>query len=115
MQKDAELHAEDDKKKRELVEAKNNAETFIYSTEKTMKELGDKVPAELQAEVITALASVTAVKDGTDAKAINDAVNAAMAVAQKVGSHMYQKNQENPTQDPAQEATTEPTPEEPKQ
>jgi molecular chaperone DnaK len=90
MQKDAEEHAEEDKKKRELIEAKNNAETFMYSTEKTMSELGDKLPQELKDEMTGKLQAIKDVKDGEDAKVIQDAVNGAMEAAQKIGQHMYQ-------------------------
>lgn len=91
MQKDAEEHAEEDKKKKELVEARNNADTFIYSTEKTMKELGDKLPQELKDEMNKHLEGIKQIKDQDNAQAIQDAVNAAMEAAQKIGQHMYQK------------------------
>ncbi len=91
MQKDAEEHAEEDKKKKELVEARNNADTFIYSTEKTMKELGDKLPQELKDEMNKHLEGIKQIKDQDDAQVIQNAVNAAMEAAQKIGQHMYQK------------------------
>src|SRR5512135_127917 len=53
--KDAEMHAEDDKKKKELAEARNHADTLIYSTEKTVKDLGDKVESGLKSEIETAI------------------------------------------------------------
>jgi molecular chaperone DnaK len=92
MQKDAELHADEDKKKKALVEAKNNAETFIYSTEKTMTELGDKVNADLKAEMTAKLDAIKAVKDGDDAAAIQKSVDDAMTAAQKIGQEMYKQN-----------------------
>ena len=62
----------------------------MYSTEKTMGELGDKLPAELKEEMTGHLDKIKEIKDGEDAQAINDAVNAAMEAAQKIGQHMYQ-------------------------
>ncbi|RWX43919.1 Hsp70 protein, partial [Candidatus Electrothrix communis] len=51
MKKDAELHAEEDKRRKEMVEAKNNADSMIHMTEKTLGELGDKVDAETKGNV----------------------------------------------------------------
>jgi molecular chaperone DnaK len=54
--KDAELHADEDKKKKELVEARNHADTLIYTTEKSLKDLGEKVDAETRSNIETASA-----------------------------------------------------------
>ncbi len=91
MTKDAEEHAEEDKKKKALIEARNNADTFIYSTEKTMGELGDKLPQELKDEMNGKLDEIKKIKDTDDAQAIQNAVNGAMEAAQKIGQHMYQQ------------------------
>ena len=56
--KDAELHAEDDKKKKELVEARNHADSLVYSTEKSLKDLGDKVDADTRSKVEAAVADL---------------------------------------------------------
>jgi len=106
MTKDAEINADSDKKKKELIEAKNNADTFVYSTEKTMTELGDKLPEDLKTDMTAKLEAIKAVKDGEDAAAIQSAVDAAMQAAQKIGEHMYKQNQEQPQQPETPEAKT---------
>ncbi|MEK9130995.1 MAG: Hsp70 family protein, partial [Patescibacteria group bacterium] len=90
MKKDAETHAEEDKKKREQIEHKNLADTMIYTTEKMLKEAGDKVTAEEKAEVEEKLTALKAVKDGDDHQAIKKAADELTNVAQKIGAKMYQ-------------------------
>ncbi|MCX6740036.1 MAG: molecular chaperone DnaK [Candidatus Parcubacteria bacterium] len=94
MQKDAELHAEEDKKKKELIEVKNSADTLIYSTEKTLVELGDKVNPDMKKEVQNKIEELKKVKDGLDAEAIKKANDAVMQSAQKIGAEMYKAQQE---------------------
>src|ERR1700732_5085484 len=76
MVKDAETHAEEDKKKRELVEAKNQAESLVHTTERTLKEAGDKVPAVEREATEAALRDVKAAIDGGDAEQIKVKTNA---------------------------------------
>jgi len=104
MQKDAELHAEEDLKKKELIEAKNSADTLIYSTEKTLNELGDKVKPDLKKEVMDKIEELKKVsakggsasggKDGGDAEVIKKACDELMQSAQKVGAEMYKQQQD---------------------
>jgi molecular chaperone DnaK len=94
MQKDAELHAEEDKKKKDLIEAKNSADTLIYSTEKSLAELGDKVNADLKKEVLDKIEELKKVKDGNDIEAIKKANDAVMQSAQKIGAELYKAQQE---------------------
>ena len=68
--KDAEMHAEDDKKKKELVEARNSADSLIYSTEKSIKELGDKVDSETKSKVEEASAALKKAMEGEDTEEI---------------------------------------------
>ena len=68
MQADAELHAVEDKKKREVVDIKNTAEMIIYTAEKALKDAGDKVPADLKTGVEAKISALKEVKDGTMAK-----------------------------------------------
>ncbi|HDQ22633.1 MAG TPA: molecular chaperone DnaK [Candidatus Uhrbacteria bacterium] len=89
MQKEAEMHAEEDKKKRELIEARNSADALIYSTEKSLADLGDKVNADLKKEVQDKVEELKKVKDGEDIEAIKKANDAVMQAAQKVGAEMY--------------------------
>jgi molecular chaperone DnaK len=92
MKKDAEVHAADDKKKRELIEAKNVAETMIYTVEKMMKENAAKISDADKKAVEEKVAAVKAVKDGTEVEAIKKAGDELSTVAQKVGAEIY-KNQ----------------------
>ncbi|MFH1192446.1 MAG: molecular chaperone DnaK [bacterium] len=94
MKKDAELHADEDKKKKELVELKNTAETLIFSTEKTIKDLGDKVPADIKKNVEDKMESLKKVKDGEDKEAVKKAIDEVMQEAQKIGEFMYKEQQE---------------------
>jgi molecular chaperone DnaK len=91
MVKDAEAHAEDDKKRRELVEAKNQAEGLIHTTERTLKEAGDKIPAgDKQAveQAITALKGVTGGEDLDDIRAKTETLAQA---SMKIGEAMYKQ------------------------
>lgn len=92
MRQAAERHAEEDRKRRELVEARNRADNMVYSSEKTLKDLGDKVPTELQQQVEDAAAKVNEVKDGEDLNAIKEATDALAEVLQQLGSAAYQQN-----------------------
>lgn len=107
MQKDAELHAEEDKKKKDLIEAKNSADTLIYSTEKTIAELGDKVNADMKKEVQDKIEELKKVKDGSDVDAIKKANDAVMQSAQKIGAEMYKQQQAQAQQPNAQPGTEE--------
>jgi len=93
MQKDAEVHAEEDKKKRELIDARNSADALIYSTEKSLQELGDKVSEDIKKEVQQKIEELKKVKDGEDIEAIKKANDAVMQAAQKVGAEMYKKQE----------------------
>ncbi len=91
MKKDAEMHAEEDKKAKEKIEHKNLAETMIYTSEKMMTEAGDKVSAEEKKEVEEKITALKAVKDGDDHEAIKKAADELSTAAQKVGAKMYQQ------------------------
>ena len=89
MVKDAESHAADDKKRRELVEAKNQAEAMIHATEKSIGELGDKVPAGDKAAIQAAVTELKGALGGDDKAAIQAKTNALAQVAMKLGEAMY--------------------------
>jgi molecular chaperone DnaK len=91
MRKEAEAHAEEDKKRRESVEVKNMAETMIYTTEKMMKEAGDKAAADDKKVVEEKLEALKKVKDGEDLEAIKKASDELATAAQKIGAAMYEK------------------------
>ena len=86
-------NAEADKKKREAVEAKNQAESLIHSTEKSLKEYGDKVSAEDKTAIETAIADLKGVLEGEDAEAIKEKTNALAEASMKLGEAMYKASQ----------------------
>ena len=97
MTKDAELHAEEDKRRKELVETRNQADAMIHATEKSLKDLGDKVDAETRGNVEKEIANVKKVKDGDDVAAIRSAVEALTQASHKLAELMYQQaSKENP-------------------
>ncbi len=89
--KDAELHAEDDKKKKELVEARNSADALIYSTEKSIKELGDKVDSETKSKVEDAASALKKAMEGEDAEEIKRLSEELTQVSHKLAEAMYQQ------------------------
>ena len=93
MVKEAEQNAEADKKKREAVEAKNQGESLIHSTEKSLKEYGDKVTAEDKAAIETAIADLKGVLEGDDAEAIKEKTDALAEASMKLGEAMYKASQ----------------------
>ena len=93
MVKEAESHAEEDKKRRELVEVKNQAEALVHSTERMLKDYGDKVPAGDKALVETAVSDLKAVIQGEDRDAIKTKTDALAQASMKLGEAMYQASQ----------------------
>ncbi|GAB6192227.1 molecular chaperone DnaK [Desulfocastanea catecholica] len=97
MTKDAELHADEDRKRKELVETRNSADALVHATEKSLKDLADKVDAETKANVQKEIDNVKQVKDGDDIDAIKAAVEALTQASHKLAELMYAKAaQENP-------------------
>ncbi|HEY4636611.1 MAG TPA: molecular chaperone DnaK [Rhodospirillales bacterium] len=94
MVKEAEAHAADDKKRRELVEARNHADGMIHATEKNLKEFGEKVSADERGEIEAKIAELRTAKDGEDAKAIQDKLQALSQAAMKLGEAMYKAAQQ---------------------
>jgi molecular chaperone DnaK len=91
MVKEAEANAAEDKKRKELVEAKNHAEALIHSTQKSVTELGDKVSAADKSTVEAAIADLKQVMDGSDADAIKAKTNDLAQAAMKLGEAMYKQ------------------------
>ena len=89
MVRDAEAHAEEDKKFRELVETRNKADGMVHSLEQTMQELGDKVPVEERAKVESALSDLKAVLKGDDKDKIEKKLEAVMQASQAVAQMAY--------------------------
>ncbi len=93
MVKEAEQNADADKKKREAVEAKNQGESLIHSTEKSLKDYGDKVSAEDKGAIEAAITSLKGVLEGDDAEVIKEKTAALAEVSMKLGEAMYKASQ----------------------
>ena len=96
MRKEAEVHAAEDKQRRDLIDARNTADNSVYGAEKVLTELGDKVPLEVKADVQAAMDEVKKVKDGEDEPAIRKAVDSLSQAVQKVGTAAYQQTPDQP-------------------
>ena len=91
MKQDASAHAAEDKKKKEAVETKNLADQLIFTTEKTMTELGDKVPSDVKQAIEEKIADLKKVKEGSDIEAIKHATAELSQAGQKIGEQLYKK------------------------
>lgn len=89
--RDAEAHAEEDKKRKELIEARNQADSMVYSVEKNIKEFGDKVDAAEKASIEEAIAKTKKALEGDDIDAIKKAQDELMNVSHKLAEAMYAK------------------------
>ncbi len=89
--KDAEVHAEEDKKKKELVEARNQADTLIYSTEKSIKEMGDKVDSSTKSNIESAIESLKKSMEGDDDAEIRKKIDELTQASHKLAEAMYQQ------------------------
>ena len=94
MVKDAESHAEEDKKRREVIDARNQAEALIHSTEKSLSDLGDKVSAEDKTAVENAVSELRTALEGEDKEAIDAKTQNLAQVSMKLGEAMYQQSAE---------------------
>jgi len=93
MRKDAEAHADEDKKRKDLIEVRNNADNTAYAAEKALKEFGDKVPAETKSEIETKVAEVKKVAEGEDIPTIKAATESLGESIQKIGASVYRQEQ----------------------
>jgi len=91
MKQEAEAHAADDRQQKELIDLRNQADTTIYSVEKTLRDAGDKVPADIKKDVEEKIAAVKKVKDGNDEAALKQALDALSQEIQKIGAEMYKQ------------------------
>jgi len=103
MVKDAEAHAEEDKKAAEMVQTRNNADALIHSTRKSLSEYGDKVDAETKDKIEQAIKEVEDALKADDKARIEEKVQALMTASQKLGEMMYQEMQQNQAQQGAAE------------
>lgn len=91
LRQEAAAHADDDAKKRELIEARNQAESLIYVAEKSVREAGDKVPADVKDDINKKIEAVKGVKDSDDKNAIQSAVAELSQSLQKIGESLYKE------------------------
>ncbi|MDB5377570.1 MAG: molecular chaperone DnaK [Rubritepida sp.] len=96
MVRDAEANAEADKKRRESVEARNQLDALVHSTEKTIRENGDKVPADERIAAEAAISEARAAMEGGDVDAINAAAEKLGQASMKIGEAMYKAEQASP-------------------
>lgn len=96
MQKEAEMHAAEDQRRREEIEAKNTADTMVYQAEKTLRDNKDKIPADLNSEAESKIAAVKSALQGQDINAIKNATQALNESMQKIGQAVYARQQQPP-------------------
>ena len=109
MQKEAEMHASEDTKRREEVEARNTADTLAYTAEKTLRENKDKISDDLNQEVESKIAAVRSALQGQDIESVRRATQELSDVVQKIGAAVYQQQPPPPGGEPPpdQEGTVE--------
>jgi len=95
MKKDAEAHAEEDKKKKENIEIKNVADSLVYTSEKALRDAGDKLPEDKKKEIESKIEDLKKVKDGDDIDAIKKAQEELSRSVQAVGEALYKKQDQN--------------------
>ena len=91
MKKEAEMHAVEDRRQKELIDLRNQADATIYSVEKTLREAGDKVPAEIKKGVEEKIEAVKKVKDGDDEVVLKKSLDDLQQEIQKIGAEMYKQ------------------------
>ncbi len=102
LKKEAEMYANEDKQKRETAEIKNNAETLIYTAEKTLAESGDKIPSDMKTQLESKIKELKDVKDGNDASAIKEKLEALSKTISEIGATLY-KQTEKPEEKPSED------------
>lgn len=103
MQKDAEAHSAEDQKKKDLVEAKNIGEQLIYTAEKSLKDAGDKVPAELRVSIENKITDLKKAKEGDDMETIKKTTSDLSSEISKIGEILNKAAQEQGGQTPPKE------------
>jgi len=94
MKKEAEMYAEEDKKKKELIDARNLADNLIYTCEKTLRDAGDKIKEENKKEIETKIEELKKVKDSDNIDEIKNKTKDLSDSIQKIGAELYQESQE---------------------
>jgi molecular chaperone DnaK len=96
MSREAEQHANEDAKRKEEVEVRNSADSLAYTAEKTLRDQGDKVPADVKQEIDAKIASVKSALQGKDVDAIRNAMQELSQAMQKIGAAAYQQPEQPP-------------------
>jgi molecular chaperone DnaK len=91
MKRDAEVHAEEDRKRKELIEARNQADNMVYTAEKALRDLGDKVPGDVKSKVEAEIAKVKEVQNSDNTETIRKASDSLAQVIQQIGASVYQQ------------------------
>ena len=102
--REAETHATDDKKKQELIEARNHADSLIYGTEKSLTDLGDKADAALKSDIDGKIAALRKLMEGEDAAAIKAATDDLAKTSHKLAEQLYQQQAQQTGGQPGAEA-----------
>ncbi len=89
--KEAEIHAEEDKKKRELIETKNHADALIYSTERTLRDMGDKIDAKTRQDIEAQIEQLKRAMEGSEREAIQREMEQLTTVSHKLAEEAYKK------------------------
>ncbi len=92
--KEAESHAEEDKKKQKLIEARNHADTLIYTTEKSLRDLGDNIDSELKSDIESKIESLKTAMEGDDEQAIRSATDQLSQASHKLAEKLYSQKTE---------------------
>ena len=104
--KDAEAHASEDKKRKEEIETRNNAESLVYNSQKTLDELGDKISAEEKSKAEAEIANVNKALEGKDVEEIKKATESLTQVFYSISSKLYQNAQAQANQNGANASET---------
>jgi len=94
MQKEAEMHASEDQKRREEIETKNTADSMVYQSEKMLRDNKDKIPSDLNSDAEAKIAALKSALQGSDLQAIKNATQALNESMQKIGQAVYAKTQQ---------------------
>ena len=103
LKKEAEVHADEDAKQRDLIQAKNIADSLIFSTEKTLKDSGDKIKDELKKEVQEKIEELKKAKETNNLEDIKQKTKEASETIQKIGAEMYKQKPEEKPEKPKEE------------
>ena len=91
MKKDAEAHADEDRKRKDLIEARNHADNTAYAAEKALKEFGEKVPADIKSEIEAKVVEVRKAAEGEDVEVMKSTTEALGQLIQKIGASVYEQ------------------------